>query len=214
MSAKVKVLTALDRPHLRWAIGPAATAFVSLGKRRPCIVHAEGPLWIHRYSDAILPQPAIGGDDPGGREAKARDDFFFDYEPRTGDTIVDVGAGIGGETLTFSRLVGNEGRVISIEGHPATAHALRRLVELNDLTNVTVLQVAVGREPGLVFMSNDTEDHLANSIRGDVLTDPPVPLLRLDDIVTDLGLGHIDFLKMNIEGAELDALAGVTDSRS
>ena len=210
MSAKLALFKALDRPGLRWALDPIATVFVSATKRQWCVVRREGPLFLHHYDGAVLVQPAVGGDDPAGRDTKTRDDFFYDHTPGPGDTVLDVGAGIGGEALTFSKLVGPNGRVVCIEGHPATAHALRRLVELNHLENVTVLPLAVGQQAGLVFMSDDTVDHLGNSVRGDADSGPAVPVLPLDLIIADLGLDRVDFLKMNIEGAEVDALNGMS----
>ena len=50
--------------------------------------------------------------------ADTNDYWLQHYRPQEGDVIVDVGAGRGEDTVTFSRAVGQTGRVIAIEAHP------------------------------------------------------------------------------------------------
>ena len=58
----------------------------------------------------------------------ARLHFLWGYQPRKGDVIMDVGAGVGEEALMFSREVGEHGRVICVEAHPRTYRCLEKLV--------------------------------------------------------------------------------------
>jgi FkbM family methyltransferase len=132
---------------------------------------------------------------------------MYQYLPREGDTIVDVGAGTGWETLFFSRSVGLCGRVISIEAHPRVFRCLSKMCAENRLENVTLLQAAVADREGEIQFS-DSSEHEANSVIG-VVSGIRVPCTTLDYIFLSLGLPGIDFLKMNIEGAERPALSGM-----
>jgi FkbM family methyltransferase len=132
--------------------------------------------------------------------------FLYQYQPRQGDTILDVGAGTGWETLLFSRMVGHTGRVISIEAHPKVFHCLSKMRAENRLENVTLVQAAVADRQGQVQLS-DSSEHEGNSIVG-LVSGIRVECTTLDDVFRSHKLSRVDFLKMNIEGAERLALSG------
>lgn len=71
------------------------------------------------------------------------DIFFLEYMPKTGDIVLDVGAGVGEEVTRLSKLVGPPGIIVSIEAHPKTLSWLARLCEANALKNVRLLQLAI-----------------------------------------------------------------------
>src|ERR1700683_1508151 len=77
----------------------------------------------------------------------ATDYWFHVYQPRAGDTIVDIGAGRGEDVFAFSRAVGPAGRVWAIEPHPVSFEALRRLCEINCVVTVIALNVACVDQP-------------------------------------------------------------------
>jgi FkbM family methyltransferase len=145
-------------------------------------------------------------------ERRAHDYFLQEFIPRPGDTVVDVGAGIGDEVHTFSRLVGEGGRVFAIEAHPSTFELLERRCRLSRLTNVELAQVAIADKAGVITIS-DVEMDIANSIVGQSGGGVKVPAQTLDDFVAERGIELIDFLKMNIEGAERYAIEGMTATR-
>ncbi len=99
------------------------------------------------------------------------------------------------------------GRVISIEAHPKVFRCLSKVRAENRLDNVTLIQAAVADREGEVQLS-DSPEHEANSIIGEV-SGFRVPCTTLDHIFQSLELKHVDFLKMNIEGAERLALPGM-----
>ena len=72
---------------------------------------------------------------------------------KPGDTVLEIGAGIGLTTLTAARIVGAE-RVVSVEGNPALLPEILRNLALNGLTGVTLLNKIVLPEAG------KTEAHL------------------------------------------------------
>jgi len=55
----------------------------------------------------------------------AEDHWFHAYKLQEGDLIVDVAAGKGEDTVTFSKCAGRGGRVNAIEAHPVTYRCLR-----------------------------------------------------------------------------------------
>lgn len=164
---------------------------------------------MHRYRDAVIPHDRLGDAPPPAEfTAEARDIFLHGYEPREGDIVFDIGAGVGAETLLFSRLAGASGRVVAFEAHPGTFERLTLLCRLNRLANVTPLQLAVAAADGQLSIS-DADEHVANTILDVGGAGIAVPARRLDGVATELGITRIDLLKMNIEGAERDALLGM-----
>lgn len=124
---------------------------------------------------------------------------------RPGDVFVDVGAHIGLHTITGSRASGPSGRVISLEPHPVTSRWLRENVQLNDLENVTVHAAAAGVANGrAAFSDRPLEDRNALEHDGSLL----VEVVRLDDLLGDVD--RVRLLKIDVEGSELDVLAGAT----
>ena len=121
---------------------------------------------------------------------------------RPGMTVYDVGAQAGFYTLTFSRLVGEAGRVIAFEPCFRALPYLLEHIRLNKLTNVQVVQAAVGGTPGLGGFS-DGLGRCQNRLI-DNGADLLVPVLSLDTA----GLPPPDLIKMDIEGGESQALKG------
>ena len=122
-----------------------------------------------------------------------------------GGVFVDVGASIGFITARAARRVD---RVFAIEPHPVRFEFLRRNVELNALSNVTCIDCALGTERGEVDLY-DVEPSLGPHPL-DVSTRPgtgrryTVPVERLDDLLDD----DADFVKIDVEGAEVEVLKG------
>jgi FkbM family methyltransferase len=148
--------------------------------------------------------------DPIGGEALARDLLFQEYTPRPGDTVIDVGAGVGVDVNRLSRCVGSTGRVYSIEAHPASFEALYRLCKEQGLTNVTPVNVAVSDAGGIVRMT-DEDSHILNRMTGND-EGFQVPSVTLDQFISERGVTQVDFLMMNIEGGEVRALRGMKRS--
>jgi len=176
-------------------------------------------MWIRRVGADYFPDPemfrvaAPNWERWAGQAQKhlrdAEDYWFHLYKPRAGDTIVDIGAGRGEDVFAFSRAVGPEGRVWAIEPHPVSFAALGRLCELNRLSNVRTLNYACMDRAG--DLQIETLPVWESSY---VRTGPPGPAsypvkgVRFDDLAAEHGIARIDFLKMNIEGAERLALPG------
>jgi FkbM family methyltransferase len=190
-----------DRLGLRTLLACLATAaFFYRGQWFS--VDREGR-WVNHYRGRKLASPSIFINPIPEVEQDAIDIFTYGYTPRAGDVVFDVGAGIGTETILFSRLVGATGRVVAIEAHPGTAAALRENVR--GLGNVTVLEMAVMDRNEPVHIG-ETENHVANAIGSEGVV---VEGRTIDSIAAELGIDEIAFVKMNIEGAERSAVMGL-----
>jgi len=135
--------------------------------------------------------------------------WFRQYSPKLGDVIVDIGAGRGEDVLPFAQGVGPYGKVLAIEAHPATYYHLKRFCELNRLRNVVPIQTAVMDTPGVVHIE-DGAYWEANTV-GTAGGGARVAATTVDSICKEQQIDRIDFLKMNIEGAERHALLGMSE---
>ncbi len=140
--------------------------------------------------------------------------FLLSHALRPGDTVVDVGANVGSHALAFSRMVGEAGRVLAVDGQRRAAEVLTLTVLLNGLRNVTRVEGLAGRETRVVTL-DDADSDLANlggrSFRGaldrgaEAARAPlPAALFTLDS----LGLLACRLLKVDVEGMEFDVLQG------
>lgn len=199
----------IDRPIIWPLLEAAATLNGTLKTGQCCSNRHEQNWWTHQYRDGTIVEPRLTLVTAGQIESAVRDYAPFAYSPKPGDTVIDVGAGTGWETLTFSRQVGEAGRVVAIEAHPRTFACLRELCRRNHLSNVTLINCAITSRKAEVRISDGERDN-SNSI-----VDATGPLLvkgrTLDDVCSSLDLQRIDLLKMNIEGAERPALPGMKD---
>ena len=131
-----------------------------------------------------------------------------------GNIVVDVGANVGINSTYYSRLVGSEGVVHSIEPVSATAHQLRTTLGLNSVDNVTVHQIALGGEENKVTIFSHDQAHSAwsslglSSFKGVTAKPQQVNMKTLDGFCSALDLGQIDFLKIDVEGYEIEVLRG------
>ena len=127
--------------------------------------------------------------------------------------IVDIGAGRGEDVFAFSRAVGPAGRVFAIEPHPVSFQVLEKLCALNGLENVTRLNFACVDEPARLQIET-LPVWESNYVRAGepTATSHPVEGVTFDSLCAAHGIGRIDFLKMNIEGAERRALPGCREA--
>jgi FkbM family methyltransferase len=202
----------LDRPGGRLLLAGIIRRLIKTIHRQDVSVrHVAEGYWVIDWPGESAPMAKPWpSPSPTQLDELARDIFLQEYTPSTGDVVVDIGAGVGWELNLFSRLVGPSGRVVAIEADPETFRWLECRRELNGLSNVTAIQVAVTDEPGEVLISSEgfqQEHRLINSGPGH-----RVRALTLDGLVAEYDIPRIDFLMMNIEGAERLALGGMDKS--
>ena len=131
-------------------------------------------------------------------------------EVTPGMNVLDLGAQSGFYTLLLSRLVGPNGRVFAFEPLPANFRLLDENVRLNNLRNVVVSDEAVAQVSG--ELSFPFPHHEKSLVAGPLHKDDNLGILTVQGIsLDDIALRAkvpIDFVKMDIEGAEWAALQG------
>jgi FkbM family methyltransferase len=135
---------------------------------------------------------------------------------RPGDVFVDVGANIGLFSLKAALIVGRKGRVIAVEPGLAASRLLTENLALNDVPHVRQVRTALADSIGQATLHhvNLGDDPQAFSLLSDG-TDAEgenVPVTTLDALVAELGLGRMDCIKIDVEGAEERVIAGARES--
>jgi len=130
-----------------------------------------------------------------------------------GMAVADVGANWGYFTLVCAHLVGAAGRVIALEPHPRLASLLAQNVAANALPQVEVIRVAAGaRSEPRLFVGFDEQGGNWGVSRAARASDVPefeCQSAALDALLDDRAAGRIDLVKIDIEGAEGDAIRGM-----
>jgi FkbM family methyltransferase len=126
---------------------------------------------------------------------------------RPGMTIVDVGANIGIYTILMAKAVGASGRVYAVEPSTENLELLYKNIELNGLNNVQVIPFAAGMNPQLrKFYLNEASTRNSFYRSSATISTIEVKEIPLDSVIKE----PVDFVKIDVEGGEIDALKGMT----
>ena len=130
-----------------------------------------------------------------------------------GMIVLDIGAHHGYYTLLASRRVGESGRVFAFEPSPRERQKLRWHLRWNHCSNVEVVDGALGLRAGEAeFFLAPGRETGCNSLRPPGIRGTPkklrVTIDTLDGFLSRGGIARVDFLKLDVEGAELSVLEG------
>ncbi|MDB5319428.1 MAG: methyltransferase FkbM family protein [Phycisphaerales bacterium] len=129
---------------------------------------------------------------------------IFNTLVKPGDVVFDVGANAGYYTLLGAVLAGPEGKVFAFEPLPRNASIVRRHVEMNKLSNVTVFEGAVCDRDGTAMFDSGAIPEMAHlSESGGI----EVRTFKLDSLLAE-GVPPPAVMKVDVEGAEVDVLNG------
>jgi FkbM family methyltransferase len=138
---------------------------------------------------------------------------------RPGGDYVDVGAHVGLLALPLARTqLRNGGRVVAIEPARANAERLRRSLAMDPALEpiTTVVECAVGAEDGIAELLGERRTGTGNAAilptGSNNLWSEKVPVRTLDSVLADVEHCRIDAVKIDVEGYELEALRGATET--
>jgi FkbM family methyltransferase len=150
--------------------------------------------------------------------------FLGEYEPaelkaikpylKEDSVFIDVGANFGWYSLFSSFVIGNQGKVIAFEPFPENFRRLSQNISLNPNRKIIAENLAVGQQKGsLDLFYNNQEQNLGMVSKNATPNSRKknVPMIAFDDYVSDNKIDKIDFIKIDIEGAELQALMGMKE---
>ena len=141
---------------------------------------------------------------------------------RNGDCVLDVGANYGHYTVLYSHLVGSSGRVYGFEPVPQSTRELHRRIAGEAMYgNIVLSNAAVTDTSGLeLTISIPNDDYGQASLaththgswrRGDNIVQLKCQTITLDDYLAKSDIQKVDFIKIDVEGAELLVLKGAAN---
>jgi len=166
----------------------------------------KGPFWIPKGNRFVLPFNLAEME----RHIYGEGEHFI----HPGDVVLDCGASDG--DFTREALRAGAAKVISIEVSPSSAECIRRNLEAEIAAGkVIVYPKGVWDKEDRMTLEVDDTNFAANTVVLRPRNAHPtveVPLTTIDRIVAELGLPRVDFIKMDIEGAEIRALNGARET--
>ena len=136
---------------------------------------------------------------------------LFEKTIRWGSIVFDVGAHVGFYTLLASELVGPNGKVFAFEPLPRNIFYLKEHLRLNHVFNVEIIKAAVTDHQGSVCFNegpHSTMGHIA--AHGNHC----VKAISIDGLVKEGKVPSPDYVKVDVEGAELSVLGGAKSTLS
>lgn len=143
---------------------------------------------------------------------------FLKEQVKQGDEVLDIGAHIGLFAVAASSLVMPKGKVYAFEPADDTIPLLTKTVILNHAgETISIIQAAVGKKNGTAtfYVSNikgDNSNSMISYKEDRQLFAKEVTLYAIDEFVKDQNLQNLRFIKLDVEGAELDALKGAMNT--
>ena len=196
--SRVKELLINHHDYIRWMIPDRHSIFSVPG----------GRIYLNLKESHMMLARSLGLYEPAKTQA-------IQTLVRAGDTFIDVGGNKGDFALLAAKIVGDDGKVICIEPEPSNVDWIRRSIGLNGYRNVKVCKLALsdhdgesflhlGKKSGFHTLLSGAPDRNQGSIN--------VRVRRLDGLLSELEVRRVDFLKIDVEGAELEVLKGAAET--
>lgn len=135
---------------------------------------------------------------------------------KCGMVVLDIGANIGYYTVKMASIVGEQGKVLAFEPNSLMVEELKNNIELNNFKNIQIHEIALSNISGNLTFYNPSigkEAHgsLKQNKTFDFTDTKEVKAERLDMVLKNAGIDKVDFIKMDVEGAEYEVLLGAKE---
>ena len=142
---------------------------------------------------------------------------FLKRNVKQGDTVLDIGAHIGLFSVIASKLSGISGKIYAFEPSGETFSLLQKTISINSISNIEPVHAAVGATPGEITfyvsqVKGDNSNSLVSYKTDRELIPETVKMHSVDSFVKEKNLTSIKFMKIDVEGAEYDALRGAENT--
>jgi FkbM family methyltransferase len=204
--AQAAIITLAHRSRLkRGAFRPMLSRLVNLLRAGPVDVRYQGAAFRFYHQASATERGALFNPDYNLQEL----DFLREHTP-PGGVFVDVGANVGTYAIALAQHIGRSGKVVAIEPHPITHARLAFNRAASGFPQVHLVAAAAGPSDGELMIETDGDNLGASHIvSGDRRSNAiKVPALRLQRILGDAGVDHVDGLKIDVEGYEDRVLTG------
>lgn len=216
---KLPLPAKLVRLYLRSGLRGGARVTAFLAKKLPALqavpVSIEGRVLYVDLRSGDAPDLLTGS--PWAETPREADEqYLMRQVVRPGDVALDIGANIGLHTVLLSQLVGAGGRVYAFEPNAALLPTLRHTV--GGLSNTTLHAVALSEQAAesVLFVPDDhTMASLADWTEGRLpgkAHKVNCQQRRLDEMIASGSVARPDFIKCDVEGAELMVFRGAGDT--
>ena len=205
-AAQHAVIALAQRSRLkRGAFRPMLSRLVNLLRTGPVDIEYQGASFRFYHQASATERGALFNPDYNLEEL----DFLRAHTPE-GGVFVDVGANVGTYAMVLASHVGTGGKVIAIEPHPVTHARLAFNRAASGFAQASLVAAAAGASDGELMIETDGDNLGASHIVTGQLSGNAirVPSLRLQRILDDAKVSHVDALKIDVEGYEDRVLTG------
>lgn len=141
---------------------------------------------------------------------------IFTQHLKPGDVFYDIGANVGFFSIIAAKLVGDKGKVYAFEPGEGNANSIRHNARLNNFNHIEVIEKAVSHTSGegQLLLAKYSGGHALATADAppDLAGEVTVDLVSIDDLIAQNKIAPPNFVKIDVEGAELDVLKGMTET--
>jgi FkbM family methyltransferase len=141
---------------------------------------------------------------------------IFAQHLKTGAVFYDIGANVGFFSIVAAKLVGDSGKVIAFEPGKDNAQAIRHNGALNNFKQIEVIEKAISNNSGSgqLLLAKYSGGHALATADAppDLAGEITVDVVSIDDLIAQKLIEPPNFVKVDVEGAELDVLKGMKET--